>query len=580
MDPIENQEYTQSLLLSQIVQALHPQTIANIAKPYSNCYFYSNARTITDVFNNTIYNRPTYTQTTSDYYTLIALYCTAAKIDPIVFNPQHTTISETEYTNKTYYFNAIVYGPQNQQVNKTTPNVINVVHIPKGKTYLKQILAEEYPETQSITHFDKLLIQNVNHYIAMYTNIPTNGMYISNEQRISNAITIITDTVNNQLMEQIYTLIPLLYDKLIDYNNLPEANKKALEEIKKLFKILYAQTFLKYQLHGVYTAPTETNTLNFEENCIITLAKGVDAGTTTLKPIIETTIKYIEELLQLTDINCAPFLEKLKTVKQKRLTGDLESRITQTRRNIDSYERTLTQYYFQLDEAIKQLNVMSGLAEDNVDSFKDALNNRAIEVLKIENDNTELVIRVTALAQHFLSEDFVRYEQNPRSVINTRQYSKAFLNVLHKIFVTREYKLILQAVVRVSLDRYSTNFLSINASNESTLYTECPNPHLYHYNCWSKAKTQMINYAIKNEYDLMFLQMVAAIQSVNIAEVPSFLDGLIVDLASKQHIKSKTHLIDQANKVITLKEAIQYEQTLIDDNTNEQKEDTPCEQLD
>ena len=552
---------------------MHPQTLNTVSEPYKHLSCFTQGRSLETAIRGTIYYKEHYNQITSAAYSLIGLYCKAAQLDPIVFNPLWASISENDFNQNNYNLSYQVYFNNNQRVSDITPNRFNIIHIPKGKTYIKEILKRDCPNAINLTDYARSLVTGPAHYVGIYKNIPNTNSVQVFEERLTNTITLITDIIDVPFVEKVYTLIPLLYDDLINYSNLPENNVKALELVKNLFKILYAQHYLHYALHDIVPEIGEQPTL---EEITMQILGTADDPEAELARLIRPIIGEIEDLLETTKINFNTFLGNLKTIKHKRFTKDLERNINNTQDSINSLEQRLTNCYSELAELYKKQMAYKNLPDDNIESFVEMLDNPAIEVIGTESENS-LTLRITAPAQHFLSEDFEVYEKNKNSILYTRDYTQACLNVLHKIFVTREYKLILQAVVKVSLNEHDTSYLDIRATRELTNYTEHPNPHLYMYDCWSTAKANMYKYATKGEYDLMFLQMIAAIQSINIAEVPSFINGLLLNLF-KPGIQQKTHLVNRANKVLTFKEAMDYEKTLIDANINEQEDTEICDQ--
>ena len=125
------------------------------------------------------------------------------------------------------------------------------MHVPKGKTYIKEILKRDCPNAINLADYARSLVTGPAHYVGIYKNIPNLNQVTCSEERFNNTITLITDVIDIPFVEKVFTLIPLLYDDLINYDNLPENNVKALELVKNLFKILYAQHYLHYALHDI-----------------------------------------------------------------------------------------------------------------------------------------------------------------------------------------------------------------------------------------------------------------------------------------------------------------------------------------
>jgi hypothetical protein len=105
-------------------------------------------------------------------------------------------------------------------------------------------------------------------------------------------------------------------------------------------------------------------------------------------------------------------------------------------------------------------------------------------------------------------------------------------------------------VLRLSVEQY-----------DLTNYTNFPNPHLYHFNCWSEAINAFNKFVANNEFDLALLQIVAAVQSVNVAEGASFINRMLPSFKERQ-FTSKITILDE-NSVARDWKAIQEHETEI-----------------
>ena len=172
----------------------------------------------------------------------------------------------------------------------------------------------------------------------------------------------------------------------------------------------------------------------------------------------------------------------------------------------------------------------------------------------IDTTPTSLKIRITAPLQYFTENDFVSYENNENSEYNRHFKNKVDKTILHKLFVTRDYQLLAEGIVTIALNN-SWNTYSSPISFEAQRggiedFKNFPNPHLYHHNCWSAAKTEIMKNLNKDQYDLVVLQMIAAIQTINIAEHASFVNGLLNDFDTRI-FHEKMHFIDKDKNTYT-----------------------------
>jgi hypothetical protein len=204
----------------------------------------------------------------------------------------------------------------------------------------------------------------------------------------------------------------------------------------------------------------------------------------------------------------------------------------------------------------------------------------AIEIISTSTDT--LVLRVTAPFQYFTESDFQIQEDNPNSTFNNYiGYRKTLKTILHKVFVTREYKLIAQALISLKINEtnYSNAIISANIIQHAGVdgledYTEFPNPHLWHYNCWNTARTEMAKNLAAGKYELAVLQMVAAVQSLNIAENASFNNGLVADLTSRPSLQKLAHFIIEDGTILSLPELIEHEEKLEKEQALEKAKET------
>ena len=188
------------------------------------------------------------------------------------------------------------------------------------------------------------------------------------------------------------------------------------------------------------------------------------------------------------------------------------------------------------------------ITDDDVKPFMQTLREtKAIEIL--EMDNTRLVLKITAPFQYFTPSDLETLENNKNSDYYRYIISKPYLkDLLHKVFVTQEYKLLAQGIIKLEINDndYSDTPLSINARTYSLdEFTEFPNPHLFHHNCWAAAKQEMTKNICAGNFELVVMQMVAAVQSVNLAEHASFINGFVYDIVNNSRMRNLATFVDK-----------------------------------
>ncbi|MBQ8043959.1 MAG: hypothetical protein IJ272_07425, partial [Clostridia bacterium] len=247
----------------------------------------------------------------------------------------------------------------------------------------------------------------------------------------------------------------------------------------------------------------------------------------------------------------------------------LTQELNRIQSDIKTFETKLETRYNEQLRIQQNLAATNNVTAEDVKPFIDTINNtKAIEVLAATD--SEMRLRITAPLQYFTSSDFERYEKNISSAYNQRFMGGGEIailrNILHKIFVTREYKLLVQGIIKLRINTgYYDTILSANAqAHELTDFTEFPNPHLYHHNCWSAARNEITKNLCEGNYELVVMQMVAAVQSVNVAEHASFVNGLLDDIKNSNLVRTKGlfHVIDSTGKHYTYAEIIAHETAL------------------
>lgn len=416
----------------------------------------------------------------------------------------------------------------NETTHYETTHTIHIWHIPKGKSYLRNIL-DNAPELNRLKQIETFCIENQFHFIRIYRGFGNTAQ---------DDITIFTDTISINLINTITIMLPHLFN--IKHLEKSPETPETIEYNKKVDALIEIFT----QLYNSVTTPEFK-----KQDLIIALDKFIN-------------------LFDLTSSALKEFTQRLTTAINVKTTSHLNNHLKVLEQEIRHLEETLENNYVQRQNTQRALIAQTTLTDMDITTFIETIKNtKAIEILDI-NSNL-LKLKITAPLQYFIESDLTSYENNPTSSYN--QYynncanSKQLKRILHKIFVTREYKLIAQAIVQLSINNtnYNSSILSIHAQqHDLSNLTEFPNPHLWHFDCWDKAKSE-INKAISTgNFEAMLMQMVAAIQTVNIAEHASFINGLVKDFCNNHDIQRFTHIIDSNNNIHTIQELINIEKDL------------------
>lgn len=419
---------------------------------------------------------------------------------------------------------------------------INIVHIPRGTSFLTQVLtnAEESKEITRLKTVELNLIANPTHYIKVFQH--NNAGHPS--------YTIITNWVDTNLMHKIILMIPVIIGW--GYHN-PEDFTDQDEEVQK-----------EYELEN-----TIPNLFEALYNCF----KGqitADICTERIKDIYNTIIK----LRELDKINISAFMNKLANNINEQIIARTRNEHSDLLTSIASYESKLETFYARKAILDREITFQEKTALEDTKPFAEALtHNKAITIL--EADEEVIKIKVTAPLQFFTSSDFERYEKNTTSYLNTHNYwgsRKYALPVFHKIFVTHEYKLMLSAIIKIQLGHnYNSPVLSVNALSSMPYVIDAldsiPNPHLFHFDCWDKTKNMIQKAITDKNYDLIPILIINSVQTVNIAEPQSFFK--LLDKFGMNSWVRKAKLLDKDNQPLTWREAIEIEKRLVE------KEETP-----
>lgn len=484
-------------------------------------YGYCRSRTFSSILNHTLarYSYSWYSNSSSQevnaYYLLGALSSLGQSllqtdtntIKPIKLYPHY--LDQTEIPTNFTQLIENLKGSTYQDETK-----IHVVYIPRNKTALKEVL--EQANTERIPQIETLLIENVKHFIRVL-KINTDDIYI------------FTNFVSDKMIQMLYTLFP----KLI--------NLKELENPEQLPAITAINQTIKTitDIHAIFYNSVYDNMF---------------------KPEDVSEIARLLKLLSTAFINPAIQQQNFATNLASRRNDVIRKNLIhdeRTQKNIiEDLEKRLATSYEALAQTQRKLLQLKQIAPDDVAPLVNAINNNpAIETLDATSEL--LTLRITAPLQYYDPEDYKAYVNNPNSKINT-VFSENEREILYETFITRKYGIILQAIIRLELTSdMSVGGIHFSAQQgQSSDFTEIPNPHLFHYNCWSEARSQIAKALSNNDYELIIPQLIAAIQSINVAEGASFVSHFLNDIRSDTWA-DRLHFIEYAtNTKYTFKELI------------------------
>ena len=497
---------------------IHTQLYQNISAitRRSSSYFNSQGRSLNNVLNHTVGN-----YYRSPIYKVLGGMCSLLMENkPINIRASYRLIPSEEAD--TLNIANIINYLGNVQTDKIN---ITIQHIPKGKTYLRKVL-DSTPGLNRIQQIENLCIQNVYHFIRIYKNFGNTNPW---------DITIFTDIINEDLIKMIYLMLPNLLN-LITLEDIPDAEdyNNKITKLRSIFEYIY----------NLNVDPNVTNTQSIRET-------------------VRSKVLEFANCFDFNTQNLTSFTARLAKAKndaaERYYTRELET----VNNRIKSFEEQLAENYVRKSNIERSLIANKFLTETDVRPFIDTINSsKAIEILS--STDTEIKLRITAPLQYFTPSDFTSYENNTGSAYH-RMFNGTPVTqrVLHKIFVTREYKILTQGIITISIrEGYNDTPLGLNAQTHTlTNFTEFPNPHLFHHNCWAAARSEMQKNVCEGNFELVVMQMIAAVQSVNIAEHTSFVNGFLNDFKLDSY-QNLIHILDQNGKSYTYNEIIDHEYAL------------------
>lgn len=414
---------------------------------------------------------------------------------------------------------------------------IAVHYIQKGKSYIRPLL-DEYKQYERLQSIETVCIKNTSHFLRIYRNFNNSGQ---------NVINIITDQIDNDLMNAFWLMMPLILK--VSPTNLPNGVENADLHKQRVEKALAFGNLL-YQIS---TRQDTFSNSNLEND---------DKFITTVK----TLLTEFTNLFDFTSNALKEYTQNLANARNTNLLSNLQNDLRDVNDYIRNYEQKLQDYYIRQLTLERQINAYCTTKPDDLQSFINLIKNSPmIEMLRVQAN--QLTLRITAPLQFFQSSDFEAYEKNRSSYYNINYKEERRLrNILHKIFITKEYTFLVQAVIMFDINTSrSITPLRYSVYQQPNRYTVFPNPHLYHYNCWSKAKAEMDKNILAGNYELVVAQAIAAVQSINVAEQQSFVNHFLDDFKNPSWQQHMQFMIPgQDKKIYTLKEIIAIEEKALE----------------
>lgn len=513
---------------------------------------YSNGRcpgrAIMKVYNDTIGSYYKHSM-----YNYISSFCTHIKgittctEQLYILNPYWLQITQEDYDNHRFTVEGITNMLWQQTMQNNRIHRVRLVHIASGKSYLREILDNNEDVTISanrIKNMEMYLIKSTTHFIRVYSKFPNTP---------EGDLVVFSDIIDERLIQQLYLQFPNIF------NLTEEVLQQELQQINPVGSDTYTQQAFKvvafrelFNLFYNYTHPTPELTIPIEA--------------------IQNAIKAFCEFFANNSNEVEKFINKLSTAQNDKLIRNLKQTISNADSNIRNYENYLEQYYNQRADAQRQLNAIRNAEAADVSEFKNILlNNKAIEI--IEAYSSELRLRITLPLLYFQTSDFEAYERNANSKYRQDYQSVPMQRVMHKIFVERKYIMPIQAVIRMVIDTSSNNsIISLYADSNGDHYTTLANPHLRYYDCWREAKANIAQCMAKAEYDLALMTMLAAVQTVNIAENPTFVERTLRDIRNLDISKTIILTNAETKETISFPDAVKLEAKLIEEETKQAEE--------
>lgn len=493
-------------------------------------WYYSRSKTLQETLNRTLARG--YSNNTLNAYFLLFALCRQ------VSNYKNLSI----YSNYKY-----ILAEESTNLNETNiQNVLNIPHsantntfyislnyIPKGKSYIRKIL-DANTTHERLTQIETYCISNPSHFVRIYRNFQNTG---------ANVITVITDEIHPNLISNLFVMLPHLMEIK------PTENNTLITDILELFEVLY-----KVMLNQIKYNAELTN-------------------------IITPILTKITNKIDFTTNQLNTFVTNLTNLKNTQITSHTQGLLSDTRREIERLESSLIQKYAQKTTYEKQLIAFKTLTKADTQPLIDTIKNTpGISIINASDD--ALTLSIVAPLQFFESNDFAAYEANTDSNYNRNYKDHPILrSILHKIFITKEYQILVEGVIRLRLNNvYNDTPLHLEASRNSDDYSQLANPHLHYYDCWHAAKTAIHKHINNSDFTLAIMQMVAAVQTINVAEPQSFISHFLSDFKETSW-QNKIHLLvktPSGKETVTFAELYKREAQLLKETQPTQQTTKPA----
>ena len=441
---------------------------------------------------------------------------------------------------KMYLFQKLIYSLTNAplctrvEINTLTENIdletyferkcpgaqlnqpmLKIVYIPSGKSYIKGLdtlpdWLREYEKPGA----EAALKMAATHFLKVF--------HISgdpNENTYARTI-IFTSEFGCTFLDKMYTLYMLFLDI-----NLEQPNTTISDDQKGLLELLTA-IFTKLYANEDYTPALEAFLTRYHAYC----------G---------------KSLLDYTAFKQS--LEKTLYIKQ---TTELDQNITNLQQSIERYTEELQRLYANLSEAqYKKVSFKGGLVDFT--PFFDFIE-KSPEMCILRATTDSVTIRVDTVLKYF---DVQHYNILKKNTGGYLYDSSDFVNwLIQQLFETQRYVLKIQGVYKMAKNSTYTNGFEVQAIAQPAYFTECPNPHLYFFNCWGQSKSAFYKAITEQSYDVAALQLIAATQQLTLADSTVFIRFRRVLRGDEGNIpKQNIHVIDtQTNQVMSIIDLEQY----------------------
>jgi hypothetical protein len=495
-------------------------------------WFSSRSRTLQQVLNNTFGN---YYNSTTTFKILYGMCALLKNNMQFAIYPEYATITSTMSLDLEENLTSYLNFPR---VDSQKFNIV-LYHIPKGKSYLKPAL-DNLEGPKRLKQIETYCILNSQHFIRIFENFNSSG---------ANTITVFSDYFNNDLIYTLWTMLPHLMRITIHESDTELTEEQVLHNTRA--------TILYEFFNSIYKIFQNSNPDELT----------VDEINAFKQEIFQISTKYAEQFDFVSEA-LGSFTTQLSKIKNEIANSYYTRELNSAMSNITRYEQNLESEYNRKNKLERLLISIKQTSDEDIKPLINCItNSKAIEILN--TTNKEMILRITAPLQYFQETDFEAYEKNPNSMYNEYFRREPILQkVFHKIFVTREYQLMLQAIIHLQIqDAFNENPLKFYAErycNRPNL-TQFPNPHLYHHDCWGRAKSEMNKNIYEGNYELVVMQMIAAVQSVNVAENASFVSGLLGDIKNSSTLRDLLTFIiktPEGAKELNYQQILDYERNL------------------